>query len=192
MKHQWKGFLSGVLVTMLAIGLIGTAAAAGRQTQATLNYTGINITYNGAKVTPTDAKGNPVEPFIINGTTYLPLRGVAQILGLNVAWDATSNTAALTDGSASTTSPFTLSAGQYTVGKDIQAGKYDCRAISGSGNFMGNVSSQILGTLNELLAAETETTAIQMGYHPAYSNLELKAGDTIYIGGSLTVQFTAK
>lgn len=187
MKHQWKGFLSGVLVTVLAIGLIGTAAAAGRQTQATLNYTGINITYNGAKVTPTDAQGNPVEPFIINGTTYLPLRGVAQILGLTVAWDAASNTAALTDGSASTTSPFTIGVGKYVVGQDIPAGKYDCLAVSGNGVLRGDVAS--LTTFSVTMGVDNEFFIF---LNHSYSNLELQNGDVIYIEGGLTVQFTAK
>ncbi len=35
----------------------------------------------------TDANGNTVEPFIQNGTTYVPLRGISQALGCQVEWD---------------------------------------------------------------------------------------------------------
>ena len=35
-------------------------------------YSNIKISVNGEIVTPRDANGNVVEPFIYNGTTYLP------------------------------------------------------------------------------------------------------------------------
>ena len=69
MKRQWKGFVSGIMVTLLLVGLIGTAVAAGYQKQATLDYTGIKITLDGKEITPTDANGAAVEPFAISGTT---------------------------------------------------------------------------------------------------------------------------
>ena len=43
-----------------------------------------------------DANGNYVEPFIIDGTTYLPVRGIASALGLNVGWDGATKTVLLT------------------------------------------------------------------------------------------------
>ena len=85
MKGQVKGFLAGILTTVMAVSLIGTAIAAGRTEQATLHYNGLSIVYDGKEV----------EPFIINGTTYLPVRGVGSILGLNVGWDASTQTVSL-------------------------------------------------------------------------------------------------
>lgn len=40
----------------------------------------------------TDVNGNVVEPFIQNGTTYVPLRGVSQALGCSVDWDENNKT----------------------------------------------------------------------------------------------------
>lgn len=34
-----------------------------------------------------DANGTKVEPFIVDGTTYVPVRGVSQALGCQVEWD---------------------------------------------------------------------------------------------------------
>ena len=62
---------------------------------AELFYNNIKVMLNGKEITPTDANGNAVEPFIIDGTTYLPVRGVASALGMNVGWDATTNTVTL-------------------------------------------------------------------------------------------------
>ena len=71
MKRQWKGFIAGIIVTFVLGGIVGTSLASGYQKQATLDYTGIQITLDGQPVTPTDANGSAVEPFAIEGTTYL-------------------------------------------------------------------------------------------------------------------------
>lgn len=42
---------------------------------------------DGAEYVPTDADGNKVEPFIYNGTTYLPVRAVATAFDKDVEWD---------------------------------------------------------------------------------------------------------
>jgi len=39
--------------------------------------------------------GNPVYPIIYNGTTYLPIRAVSNMLDIPVAWDATTKTVIL-------------------------------------------------------------------------------------------------
>ena len=48
---------------------------------------GIKIVVDGQVFQPTDANGNTVEPLIYNGTTYLPVRSVADALGKAVYWD---------------------------------------------------------------------------------------------------------
>ena len=64
---------------------------------------------------PKDANGNTVEPFIIDGTTYLPVRAVSNALGLNVGWDDATSTVSLGEGAAApqtqtrTASPVSLS-----------------------------------------------------------------------------------
>lgn len=72
-----------------------------RSLSATLNYNDIKITLDGKNVIPVDGNGQPVEPFIISGTTYLPVRGVASVLGLQVDWDGNSNTVILNTKSSS-------------------------------------------------------------------------------------------
>ena len=95
MRGSWKSFLSGCLVTTIAAGLIGTAAATVGQRTIQADYNNIKVTLNGQQVALVDANGNAVEPFAINGTTYLPIRAVATALGLDVSWDSTTNTAVL-------------------------------------------------------------------------------------------------
>ena len=51
---------------------------------------------DGEELIPLDSDGNYVEPFIIDGTTYLPVRGIASALGLDVGWDGATKTVLLT------------------------------------------------------------------------------------------------
>jgi len=57
---------------------------------------GIKITLNGEKFEPTDpADGSKIVPITYKGSTYLPLRAVAEAVGMEVIWDAPNNTAHL-------------------------------------------------------------------------------------------------
>lgn len=87
MKKEFKGFIAGLMVAGVIVGTVGTAGAAVGRMQANLDYSDIKISVNGQTITPTDANGNAVEPFAINGTTYLPVRAVGDALGLDVEWD---------------------------------------------------------------------------------------------------------
>jgi len=95
MKNQWRSFLCGVFVTLLLVGAIGTAAATVGTKTAALEYSNIKVTLDGSPVNLVDVNGNPVEPFIIDGTTYLPVRAVAGAFGLEVDWDAATQTVIL-------------------------------------------------------------------------------------------------
>ncbi|MBE6912132.1 MAG: copper amine oxidase N-terminal domain-containing protein [Ruminococcaceae bacterium] len=55
-------------------------------------YRDIKLVVDGIEVTPKDVKGDIVEPFIYNGTTYLPVRAVGQAFNKNVEWDGETST----------------------------------------------------------------------------------------------------
>lgn len=86
MKRQWKGFAVGIIATILAFGLASPAMAVltGKTVQI---FPGVNIYIDDKELRPTDAAGNPVEVFIYNGTTYLPVRAIGEALGKVVQWD---------------------------------------------------------------------------------------------------------
>lgn len=86
-----------VLELVLCILIVTTStvfATVGSRT-AELFYNNIKIMLNGKEVVPTDANGNSVEPFVIEGTTYLPVRAVANALGMNVGWNDETKTVSL-------------------------------------------------------------------------------------------------
>ena len=92
MKCKMKVIGTAIVVTTT---LTATAFATVGSRTAELFYNNIKIQLNGKDVVPTDGNGNAIEPFIIDGTTYLPVRGVASALGLNVGWDAETSTVLL-------------------------------------------------------------------------------------------------
>lgn len=101
-NRQWKGFALG-LITATLIFCLGTTALAATVRQLDANYSGIKITLDGLELVPKDSNGNIVEPFTVNGTTYLPVRAIADALGLGVSWDGATQTVKLTrDGSVPT------------------------------------------------------------------------------------------
>lgn len=64
-----------------------TAFAANTTTLYDVIADGVRIVVDGRRINPTDANGNTVEPIIYNGTTYLPVRAVANAFGKAVSWD---------------------------------------------------------------------------------------------------------
>ena len=101
MKRNWKIALAGGMALALLVGTmtVSSLAAVGRKT-AYLDYQNMKVTLNGQELELRDSKGNRVEPFTIDGTTYLPLATIGRALGIDVAWDAASKTVVLTtDGS---------------------------------------------------------------------------------------------
>lgn len=70
-------------------------AAAATITRTINAQFGINITINDLPFAPKDAKGNPVEAMVVDGTTYLPVRALGEATGTTVHWDGTTNTVQL-------------------------------------------------------------------------------------------------
>ena len=91
-----KKVFTMISAALLAVGMSATAFAAD-----------INVTVEGTPVSWTDAK-----PFIDeNSRTLVPLRPIANALGLEVSWNDDTNTAAFTDGK--TTVEFTVGSAKY-------------------------------------------------------------------------------
>ena len=95
MKKQ----IVALILSLVFIFALASTAAAVSETKITaeLIYRDIKIMLNGEEIQPKDATGKDVEPFIIDGTTYLPVRAVSNALGLEVGWDDATSTVSLTE-----------------------------------------------------------------------------------------------
>ena len=93
-KLNIKSFVLGMLVMAIVMSTAAPAVASTMKA-AQLYYNNIKIRLNGEELVPKDALGNIVEPFAIDGTTYLPIRAISSALGLNVTWDGATQTVVL-------------------------------------------------------------------------------------------------
>lgn len=83
--HQKRPLAHLLALTLVLLVFITPALAAYSKTISV--YTGINIYLDDKKLEPKDANGNPVEVFVYNGTTYLPVRAISNALEIPIQWD---------------------------------------------------------------------------------------------------------
>lgn len=79
--------------TLMLATFTGTAAALSSYTKNIPVEYGISLQINDQTPQLTDAAGKPVQPFVYDGTTYVPMRAVSENLGAKVSFDASTNTA---------------------------------------------------------------------------------------------------
>ena len=96
MKKYFAGLFTGLLAVTLALSAL---AISGRMT---IEVDPINIQVNGRTFAPTVVNGKEVPVFAYEGTTYAPLRALAEAYGLEVGYDASANMATVADPDAPT------------------------------------------------------------------------------------------
>lgn len=90
-KEKVKGFIAGATVMALMFTMTVSAYALIGSKTITASYNNIKIYIDQVLVAPKDVNGNEVEPFIYNGTTYIPIRAVGEAFDKSVSWDRTTN-----------------------------------------------------------------------------------------------------
>jgi len=73
-----------VAVMMLVMSFSSTGFASWLDQTIKASYRNISVYVNGTMKQAKTATGAVVEPFIVDGTTYVPLRGIAEMLGYQV------------------------------------------------------------------------------------------------------------
>lgn len=96
MKKTRKNLITLAIALALTSSFILGASASSTLTaiQAYLNH-GITIEYNGEAQELFDANGVRLYPISYNNSTYVPIRAVSNILGVNVDWDQARQTVVL-------------------------------------------------------------------------------------------------
>lgn len=91
-----KTFITLAIALALVCGMVIGASAADtlKEITAYLNY-GITIKYDGETQNLMDAAGNRTYPISYNNTTYLPIRAISNMLGIDVGWDQATQTVLL-------------------------------------------------------------------------------------------------
>ncbi|MDR2166675.1 MAG: hypothetical protein LBE35_02335 [Clostridiales bacterium] len=163
-RLQIKGFVAGVLITVLLSGVMVAAASTGGVMREI--FYGVNIIVNGR---PLQADGID-RPFILDGRTFLPVRAISEALNVPVDWDGSTMTVHLGTGTAGRplfeTTPTSASSGITAVSGTMSGRSFNTifrasatnMATSSTGwgefNLNGQFStiSGVLGRLNDAAA----------------------------------------
>ena len=91
MKHKITVMTALLLAVVLTAALTSTALAS--DGSMTITIQPIRILVNGEVFRPKDVNGDDVMVFTVNGTTYAPLRALAEAYGLEVGYDVANHIA---------------------------------------------------------------------------------------------------
>ncbi|MEI3163971.1 MAG: NPCBM/NEW2 domain-containing protein [Lachnospirales bacterium] len=91
MKLNLKSVMLGCVIGGVVMSVIPAMGYDGTKTIQAV-FKNIKICVDGVAMTPRDTAGKEVEPFIYNGTTYLPVRAVGEAVGKEVTYDGSTNT----------------------------------------------------------------------------------------------------
>lgn len=95
MKKALKGYLLGFLSAAVLVS--GVTYAANNTKSIEVIYDNVKVYKDNVLCELKDANGTVIEPFIYNGTTYMPVRGTANLAGMDVTWDGVSKSVYLWD-----------------------------------------------------------------------------------------------
>lgn len=101
---EWDGTTRTVILT--TGGTMTTQDGAVNKSDTQINAVispDVTVTLDGVAQSFADAAGTSVYPVIYNGTTYLPVRAVAELVGLNIEWVGSTKTVAITTDTTETT-----------------------------------------------------------------------------------------
>ncbi|MCI8539029.1 MAG: hypothetical protein HFF18_10290 [Oscillospiraceae bacterium] len=90
-----KKFILALALTLLCGITIGANASNGLQTISAYLNSNVTVKLDGEAQTFLNEQGNRVYPITYNGSTYLPVRAVAGLVGLDVEWDQATQTVLL-------------------------------------------------------------------------------------------------
>lgn len=121
---NFKGFIAGMVTMLLIVSMAGTVSAANGKIMKELEYRDIKVSLDGKILELQDAQGNEIEPFKFDGTNYVPVRAIAQILGLNVAWDGANATVLLTTPEEKQPTYITRTGSKYHHDPNCNGGNY--------------------------------------------------------------------
>ena len=179
MKKRIPSFLMGVVATVMVLTLSLTALAA--TGAITIEVAPIDVLVDGKVFQPKDANGNDVMVFVHNGTTYAPLRALAEAYGLEVGYDGEKRVATVSQPgqSPTPTNPVgettTAPAANNTIPKSVSINGTEVEVVAQNG--LGYIS---IVSLRDIWSGQG------LKYY-VYYNEETSRIDLVFIKGELGV-----
>ena len=168
-KINFKSFTAGLICGGMVMGLCAPAFAAQTVKSLEAYYKDIKIRINGAIIVPKDVTGAVVEPFIVDGTTYLPVRALAEALGCDVAWDTATDTVLVETSATIGRSVFLDSLAQTTASS---AGAFRAWSMESDFDAAGQqYNHSLVALVDGGVTAGTITQSVQYELARGYSTL---------------------
>jgi hypothetical protein len=135
-KLQIKGFMAGVLVTVILSGTVLVSANTGGAIREV--FYGVSVVVNGS----TQNLTGDMAPFVSDGRTFLPVRGISEALNVPVTWDGATRTVHI--GTQLVGSPFFSTIQHFrhggrnlTIGNAVSLGNTHANALMSDSSLAG-------------------------------------------------------
>lgn len=185
MSEQMNKKFSKAAAAALCCAVLMPSAVLAQSGSAVIKaaYKDIKIYIDNEKTTLKDASGNIVEPFICDGTTYLPLRAVAETLNMNVGWDGEKNVITLDSGADAKEKTAEIY-NAYIGEKELEINYRDIKVLlDGSELTLKSADGKVIepfiydGTTYLPLRAVAETTGAEVEWDGATNSIYLSVED---------------
>lgn len=91
-KERIKGIFIGMAIMVILSFSMDSSFAQAIKKNIEVVYSDIKVVIDGKQIEPKNSNGETVEPFLYEGTTYLPVRAISEGLGKQVSWDQNTKT----------------------------------------------------------------------------------------------------
>lgn len=167
--RNFKSFALGAVSSALAMTLVGSALAASGKLTIEVNPD-ISIKVNGATFQPKDANGKSVPVFEYNGTTYAPLRALAEAYGLEVGYDAEAKMATVGELSGTSSETPVVTASDNITTSDIE--KSYTQYVYTSANKANDLDSADFKINSGIILLKSKQAQAFMNYDAIYDIIE--------------------
>ena len=90
--HGARNFILGMITMALIFTLIMSVSAQARTRNVTITYDNIRITIDGRETPLTDLQGRVIEPFLMDGTMFVPISPLVRQFGKTSTYDSSTRT----------------------------------------------------------------------------------------------------
>lgn len=129
LQKKKMALVGSALVLLLTFSAGASASSTMERIQANLNH-GISFLLNGEAWAPKDPNGNKLTPISYKGTTYVPLKSVAEATGVEVSFNAVKQQISLTSKASTSNTSSTETRVPFSVDNVSHVKGYDVSGIT--------------------------------------------------------------